>query len=153
MSYQVLTEDQYKALPLEGRVEEMKKWIEDCFVNHRSIIRSIAGTLPEMHNDIAEVINAPFKDLPKLINNYEEDSVAHIILKHRLEKNIVTCDNSILDLDAVGECIRDVYLNYCDSEDDNNTIRNLASSNDDLQTLCRIFGFEALQKSLKAWQP
>ena len=153
MSYTGLTSEQYKALPLEGRVEELRKWIEDCLDNHRATIRSIANTMPEWDDDIAEVIDTPFKDLPKKINDYEEDSVAHIILKHRLDNNMITCDDSVLDLDMVGQCIRDNYLRECDSEEDVNDLQDIRSSTEDLITISRIFNFEALTKSLESWKP
>ncbi len=150
--YQELKPGEYKKMSLEQRVGEFKKWVEDQVLNMKAIVRSVAGTIPEANTEIEEVIISDFKYLPKLINNYEEDSAAYALLKYRLENNIVNCDDSILDTDTFG-AITINECGYCDSEEDIQTLdaqRNLA---DELLTLCRIFELKDLETTIKAWRP
>jgi len=152
MYYQELTTDQYKALPLEGRVEELRKWLEDQLDNQRSVLRSVAGAMPEVDPEIEEVIGVELKELPKMINEYEENSAAHMILKYRLENAIEDLDDTILDTDEFGETIMKVVSEF-DSEEDQRTINTYRSFSDDMISICQIFGFEALRKSFNAWRP
>lgn len=152
MYYKVLTSDKYKALPLEGRVEELRKWLEDQLDNHRSVLRSVAGAMPEVDPEIEEIIGVELKELPKMINDYEEGSTAHMILKYRLANGIEDLDDTVLDTDEFGETIMEVVSEF-DSEEDLNTLRAHRSFSDDMISICQIFGFEALQKSFNAWKP
>jgi hypothetical protein len=150
--YTELTAEQYMSMTNEEQINELKKWIEDALDNHRAIIRSIAGTMTEIDEDIAEALEASFKDLATLLNSYDEDSAAYAILKYRLDHNVEDCDDLILDTDELGRIICRISLD-CTSEEDGQDLKDIRAYNDNLQTFCRIFGFEALLKSLQAWCP
>jgi hypothetical protein len=150
--YTELTAEQYMSMTNEEQINELKKWIEDTLDNQRAIIRTIAGTILEMDEDVTEVIEAPFKDLATLLNNYDEDSAAYAILKYRLDHNVEDCDDLILDTDELGRVICRIALD-CESEEEGQDLKDIRAYNDTLQTFCRIFGFEALLKSLRAWRP
>ena len=150
--YQELKPDEYKKLSLEQRVGELKKWLEDQILNMKAIIRSVAGTIPEANTEIEEVILSDFRYLPKMINDYDDDSAAYALLKYRLENNIVNCGDTVLDTDMFG-AISVKECGYCDSEENIQTLdaqRNLA---DELITLCRMFQFKDLETTLHAWRP
>lgn len=152
MSYKELPAKKYQAMNREEQIIEFSKWIEDALENHKANIRAIAGTMPEMDEDIAEVIDAPFKDLATLINDYDEDSVAHAILKYRLENGIQKCDDSVLDADELGPVICRISLD-CESEEDSTSLQDIRGYIDNFKIFCWIFNLEALMKSLNAWRP
>jgi hypothetical protein len=150
--YKEKTPEQYKALSLEQRATQLQRWLEDQLDNHQSVIRSIAGTTPESDPNIDNVLGADFKELPTMINDYEEGSIAKFLLKHRLQNNLTECNDSLLDLDDAGR-ISVKLLHEGDSEENIDIIRAHKTFAYDMIVICKIFGFEGLQKSFEAWCP
>ena len=149
MSYQTLTPEEYKSMTLECKIIEIEEWMEDQLANHQAIINSIAGTHPETNEELASVIDADFKNLPKMINDFENDSLEHAILKYRLDNNIVSCEDKILTQNFVGEKVI-ALCEYADSESDIATIESQRSLVDDMITLGTILGFDCLVQSFKS---
>jgi hypothetical protein len=152
MSYQELPTESYKKMFPKDQIAELKKWLEDQLNEHRAILRSVAGAIPECDPDLDTVLSVDMRDLPKMINDYEEDSLAHAILKYRIANKVEICDDSILDSDMVGEIVVKI-CECCDSEEDMRTLQNQRSVADSMVTLCRIFCFKDLEKSFLTWYP
>lgn len=135
---------------LEEKILELKMMIENRFVECRERLKVLA-CMPEDDPDINLVIQTPFRDLPKLINDYDEGSIQHKLLKYRLDNRVEICDNSILDIGIVGIFVVEL-LQDCDGEDatEVQTIRNTI---DDLRTISKIFGFQSILEDLTIWRP
>lgn len=151
--YEVLKQKAYKKMTADGQIAEFKKWLEDQFNETRAILRSVAGTMPESDPDIDTVISADLRELPKLINDYDEESAAYAILKYRLEKGIDNCGDSILDSDMFGLITSKFCADIGDGEDDCITIEQQRNLIDELRVLCIIFGFDSIRESLTLWRP
>ena len=152
MSYLELTAEQYAGMPMECRVFELAKWIADCLENQMAVMRSIAGTSMESDPEIENVIATPFNDLGMMINDYEEDSACHFLLKYRLEHHSEDCDERILDTNEYGKLSCE-YARDSDQEEDIRDIQNIRNYCHDLILLCRIFGLPELEERLQAWCP
>lgn len=152
MSYEDLDLNVYKVMSAEEQRTEMRKWLEDALNNHQSTMRSIGGTMPEQEEDIKDAIEAPFEDLGMLINEYDEDCTAYFIIKYRLENNITSTDDSILETDAYGEHTVQMSC-FDDTQESRDTLESEREMLCDLKQLSKIFGFEDLVKSFIAWCP
>jgi len=150
--YKELDYKVYGSMSNEQKILELRKWVEDQFANCRATLRAIAY-IPDDDPDILTVIKTPFKDLPKLINDYDEGSVQHMILKYRLDNNIVTGDVSLLDINIIGkitaECCGDSPL----TDEDTAAICHNRAVIDELRTICKIFGFMYILEDLIIWRP
>jgi hypothetical protein len=153
--YKPLNPKQYKKLSHEKRVEELRKYLNDSLDNIKAVVISIAGCNPEVEDDIGEVLSVSFEELPTLISSYNQDSVAHAILKYRLENQVEgPCDDALLKLDALGEIIAKECESLGESQEDTdyiNEIRDLIDNH--YLILCDIFCLEDLKKSFSTWRP
>lgn len=135
---------------LDEKILKLKIMIENRFAECRERLK-VLSCMPEDDPDINLVIQTPFRDLPKLINDYDEGSIQHKLLKYRLDNRVEICDNSILDIGIVGIFVVEL-LQDCDGEDatEVQTIRNTI---DDLRTISKIFGFQSIIEDLTIWRP
>jgi hypothetical protein len=135
---------------LDEKILKLKMMIENRFAECRERLK-VLSCMPEDDPDINLVIQTPFRDLPKLINDYDEGSIQHKLLKYRLDNRVEICDNSILDIGIVGIFVVEL-LQDCDGEDatEVQTIRNTI---DDLRTISKIFGFQSILEDLTIWRP
>lgn len=150
--YKLLDPSEYGTMTSEKRVAELRLWLTDQLDNHRAVLRSIAGTMPEADPDLKTVMCVDLKDLPTMMNDYEEDSAAYAVLKYRLENVIDNCDDSILDTELIGKIVMEI-LPYCDGEEDTRTLLAHRSFAEDMITICKIFCFDDLEKDFTFWQP
>lgn len=150
--YKLLDPSEYGTMTSEKRVAELRLWLTDQLDNHRAVLRSIAGTMPEADPDLKTVMCVDLKDLPTMMNDYEEDSAAYAVLKYRMENAIDICDDSILDSDMIGKIVMSIVPD-CDSEEDVRTLMAHRSFADDMITICSIFCFDDLRESFTTWRP
>lgn len=150
--YEALDKEKYSSMNPEERIGELRKWLTEQLDNHKSVLRSIAGTMPEVDEDLDTVMSVDLRDLPTMINNYEENSTAYIVLKYRLENSIEDCDDGLLDCDILGKVVMEI-LPDCDSEEDVRTILAHRSFADDMITICQIFCLDDLKESFTIWRP
>lgn len=150
--YKVLNKSEYDRMDVGYKVDELKKWLTDQLDNHKAVMRSITGTMPEGDPDLETVMAVDLRDLPTMINDFEEDSAAYAVLKYRMENSIDVCDDSILDSEVIGRIVMEIVPD-CDSEEDTRTLLAHRSAVDDLMTICLIFGFDDLRNDFAAWRP
>lgn len=153
--YKILKPEQYKKLSYEKKVEELRKYLNEQLDGVRSCVISIAGCTPEINDDIGEVLSVSFEELPTLVANYQQDSVAQAILKYRLENQIKgPCNDDLLYLDAFGEIIAKECEALGESQEDTDYISEIRDQIDEQYfVLCDIFGLEDLKKSFSTWRP
>ena len=150
--YKVLDRKEYGTMTAEDKISELRKWVTEQLDNHKAVLRSITGIIPVANKDFNTVISVDLRDLPTMMNDFDEDSVAYAVLKYRIENAIDDCDDIILDSDAIGRIVMGILPN-CDSEEDIRTILAHRSFSDDMITLCSIFCFDDLRESFTIWRP
>lgn len=150
--YKILDPEHYTSLSPESRLQELQLWLEGQLENHRAVLRSVAGTIPEIDMDIEEVMNAEFNELGQLINNYQEGSAARAILAYRIQNNIQDYDENVLDIEAVAKVTTELCRD-CDSEEDQRTVTAHRSFAEDMAEICRILCFKDLEKAFTLWCP
>lgn len=150
--YEILDNKEYDTMPPEDKIGELRKWMIEQLDNHKAVLRSIAGTIPEADPDLETVLCVDLRELPTMMNDYDEDSAAYAVLKYRMENAIDDCNDSILDSDVIGRIVMGI-LPDCDSEEDVRTMLAHRSFADDMITICSIFCFDDLRESFAIWRP
>lgn len=148
--YSLLKATAYNQMSSEEKILEVRKWVDNTFAYCRYQLRNLA-CIPDDDPDILTVIKSPYKDLPKLINEYDQNSVQHMILKHRLENKIVHCTMNVLDINA----IRIYTLNELRDVDGEDALTDemICSQLDYLRDICKILGFQDLLEDIILWRP
>lgn len=147
--------EHYAALPAEQRIDDMKHWMLEEISNLKALLRSVAGVLPEIDSESWEALSAMFDDLPLIMSDLEDHSVANFIVKYRLEHDIKTVDHQtecmILNQREMGPIITDLIS--CGVDGSNyEDVKNYQRYMDSLIQICTILGFEEELKDLKAWR-
>lgn len=150
--YKVLDPSEYGIMTAFERSTELRAWLIHQLDNHRAVLRSVAGIMPECDEDLDTVMSVDLIELPKMINDYDDGSTAYAVLKYRMENSIDVCDDSILDSDMIGKLVMEI-LPDCDSEEDVRTILAHRSFAEDMITICQIFCFDDLKGSFTIWRP
>lgn len=148
--YNELEATAYNQMSSEEKILEVRKWVDNTFADCKYQLRVLA-CIPEDRIDILTVIRTPYKDLPKLINEYDEESVQHMILKHRLENKIVHCTPNVLDINTIG-IFTAKLLQEVDGEDAL-ALEKICVQLDYLRDLCKILGFQDLLEDIIIWKP
>jgi hypothetical protein len=150
--YKILDIEEYRRMGVGNKVGELRKWVSGQLDNHKSVLRVVAGETPEINPDLEMVMSVDLRELPTMMNDYEEDSTAYAVLKYRMENAIDDCDDSILDSDMFAKVVMKI-LPDCDGEEDTRTISAHQSFANDMITICTIFCFDDLRESFTIWRP
>lgn len=150
--YKVLDPSEYGIMTLEKRIAELRVWLTDQLDNHMAVLRSIAGIIPEADEDLDTVLSVDLKELPVMMNDFDEYSTAYAVLKYRLENSVDVCDDNILDCDMIGKLVTGI-LPDINSEEDLRTVLAHRSFADDMITICQIFCFDDLKRRFTIWRP
>lgn len=153
------TIEQYKVLPVDQRINELKKWMEKEINSIKTILRSTVLVLPDGDTETGEALTLGFEELPLVINDYSPESAAAFIIKYRIEHNIevVEDEEDILNLKEMGKIVakeihkaqsgRSAQLSGI------NTTLDMQQYMDSLRQICTILGFEEELDDLNAWRP
>jgi hypothetical protein len=150
--YKVLDIEEYRRMDSGHKIGELRKWVTEQLDNHKSVLRSVAGEIPEINPDLDTVMSVDLRELPTMMNDYEEDSTAYAVLKYRMENAIDDCDDSILDSDMFAKVVMEI-LPYLSGEEDVKSILTHRSFAEDMITICTIFCFDDLRESFVNWRP
>ena len=141
----------YNQMSSEEKILEVRKWVDNQLTDCKYQLRVLA-CIPDDDPDILTVIRTPYKDLPKLINEYDEESVQNMILKHRLENKIEHCTMNVLDINEIGIFTAKILQEDVDG-DDAVALEKICKQLDYLRDLCKILGFQDLLEDIILWRP
>jgi hypothetical protein len=145
----------YQTLDPLARIKELTAWVRDEVEPVKALILEVAKMDLSKQQGLETVLGTPIDELPKLINDYEDDSVCHKVLKHRLALKIPEGLN-LMDTSWYADLVRSEIthalentdeLAYEDQRDLNSCFLKLLN----LKTVATILGDEGLVDEIKPW--
>jgi len=85
--------EHYQALSPAARIEEIKVWAKEEFEGWRYDLLTVLNIHPE-DSELDEALSIVLEELPLALNDYEEGTLAHNIMKYRIEHAIEATDMS-----------------------------------------------------------
>jgi len=85
--------EHYQALDPAARLEEVKVWATEEFEGWRYDLLMLLQILPD-DSELDEAFGIVLEELPLAINDYEEGTLAHDIVKYRIEHALEAGDMS-----------------------------------------------------------
>jgi hypothetical protein len=151
--------EQYSCMTAARQREEIKKWIGSELDDARANLQSLVGLNPEDDSEVETALCTPLNELPTLINQYDEDSMAHKVIKKRLADSIPEDDIYVLiDGEWGAERMQESIQTRLSKEGfynnrDSDTLHANYYHITNLMELATILGDEDLYKKVATWLP